>query len=293
VPDGRGLVVVLNSEAGSAAAEEFRDRLARQLPAAEVVEAAPGDDLAEVMEKAAENATVLGAAGGDGTVGCATAVALRRGLPLVVIPAGTLNHFAAELGVEDLDDAVDAVRRGAAVEVSIGSASADGDDLFFLNTFSLGTYPELVRRRERRERWLGKWVALAVALVEVLGRAERLRVDVDGLPRRVWLLFGGNGRYHPPGFAPTWREQLDDDCIDLRIVDAERPFSRMRLVLAVLSGRLGRCRVYEERVVDRVALRLDGDGHRLARDGESQPSPPQLVLRTAGKRLVVYSAVSE
>jgi diacylglycerol kinase family enzyme/membrane-associated phospholipid phosphatase len=293
LPDGTGLVVVVNAAAGSADADEVRDALGERLPGSEVVVSSEGEDLAEVFGKVAERATVLGVAGGDGTVNCAAQAALKHDLPLAVVPAGTLNHFAAELGIDDADDIAAAVQRGEAVEISVGSAAPDGDDLYFLNTFSLGTYPELVRRRERRERWLGKWGALAVALAEVLGRAEPLHIEVDDQPRRVWLLFGGNGRYHPPGFAPTWRDRLDDARIDVRIVDAEQPFGRLRLVAAVLSGRLGRCRVYEERVVDRLSVRLPGDGHRLARDGEAQPAPRELVLRPAARRLVVYRPASE
>jgi undecaprenyl-diphosphatase len=135
---------------------------------------------------------------------------------------------------------------------------------------------------------LGKWPALAVALVEVLGSAESLDLVVDGEPRRLWLLFGGNGRYHPDGFAPSWRERLDEERIDVRLVDAGSPFARTRLVAAVLSGRLGRCRVYEERLVESLSLRLPEGQRRLARDGEVHDAPVDLVLRPAGRRLVVY-----
>ncbi len=287
IADGAGLVLVANPSAGSAPADDLRDELLRELPHAEVIVCEEGDDVAKTLDKAAARATVLGVAGGDGTVNCAASAALEHGVPLAVLPAGTLNHFAAELGITDLDDLVRAVRNGEAAEVTVGSAAEAGDDLYFLNTFSIGVYPELVRRREARERWLGKWLALGVALVEVLRHAEPLEVELDGRSRRLWLLFGGNGRYHPPGFAPSWRESLDDEVVDLRLVDATSPWARSRLVAAVLSGRLGRTRVYEEREVDRADIRLTGR-HELARDGEIQPAPDRLVLQSARRRLVVY-----
>jgi hypothetical protein len=56
----------------------------------------------------------------------------------------------------------------------------------------------------------------------------------------------------------------------------------------VLSGTLGRCRVYEERVVDRMSLRLGEPDQRMARDGEIHSAPEDLVLRPAARRLVVY-----
>lgn len=293
LPGGEGLTVVVNLGAGSAGGQRMRDDLTRALPAADVVMCDDPDQLEKCLEAAAESAKALGIAGGDGTVGCGAAVALRRDLPLAVFPAGTLNHFAADLGIDDVEAVADAVTAGEAAQVCVGSAVPDGDDFFFLNTFSIGVYPEMVRRREKRERWLGKWPALAVALAEVLHSAEPLAVEIDGAQRRLWLLFGGNGRYHPAGFAPSWRERLDDPRIDVRMVDATAPLARTRLVAAVLSGRLGRSRVYEERRVKRLALRISEDDVELARDGEVGPRPPELCLRAAARPLVVYRPAPE
>ena len=286
LPDGDGLVVVIN--AGAASVRDEADALKRQvleqLPRAEVVECSEPEKIADELSAAASRARVLGVAGGDGTVSCAAGTALQAGVPLVVLPAGTLNHFAAELGV-DVEGALKAVATGSAVEVSVGTA---GQDLPFLNTFSLGLYPELVERRERRERAVGKWPALALALVEVLGRAEPAAVRIDGQDRRVWLVFGGNGRYHPAGFAPSWRERLDEDIVDVRIVDAVQPLARTRLVAAVLTGLLGRSRVYEERAVERMEIEFLDPDPMLARDGESQEAPTTITLRPDPRRLVVY-----
>jgi diacylglycerol kinase family enzyme/membrane-associated phospholipid phosphatase len=288
VSDGTGLVLVVNDDAGSGGADDVVRLVSERLPAAEVVVADDGTDVVKCLRETAQRARVLGVAGGDGTVAAAATVAVAEDVPLAVFPAGTLNHFAHELGIDSPDDTIEALVRGDAAEVVLASAAENGEDLLFLNTFSLGVYPELVQRRERRERWLGKWAALGVALVEVLHQAEPREIEIDGETRVVWLLFAGNGRYHPAGFAPSWRERLDDDCVDVRIVDADKPLGRSRLVLAVLSGTLGRCRVYEARVVDRMKLRLGKQGQRMARDGETQPAPDELVLRPASRRLVVY-----
>jgi hypothetical protein len=61
----------------------------------------------------------------------------------------------------------------------------------------------------------------------------------------------------------------------------------------VLSGRLGRCRVYEERRVDELALTITGDDVQLARDGEVGPLPPELCLRPSARPLVVYRPAPE
>jgi undecaprenyl-diphosphatase len=287
LPDGEGLVLVVNLAAGSAQEREITERVAADLPAASVVTVDPEDDVERCIADAAGRAKVLGVAGGDGTVNCAAGVALDRDLPLAVVPAGTLNHFAADLGLDDIDDVIDAVRRGQAVEVDVGCAETDDGDRPFVNTFSVGVYPDLVRHREKRERWLGKWLALTVALVEVLHRAEPLEAEFGGEQRRLWLLFAGNGHYEPDGFAPSWRPRLDDGKIDVRIVDANQPWARVRLVFAVMSGRLGRSRVYDEHVVDRLDLRFE-DPVRSARDGEIEAPLRRVTLRSTARRLTVY-----
>lgn len=289
LPDGAGLVVVINESAGSGErADEVQAELRASLPAADVVRCGPDDDVADCLRAAAERATVLGVMGGDGTVNCAAGIALDARLPLAVIPGGTLDHFASEVGVRSVSDVVAAVQGGSAVEITVGSADPAGKGLYFLNTFAVGVYPELVKERERREKVLGKWPAMAVAMLKVMRRAEAVDIEVDGMPRRVWTLFAGNGHYHPAGFAPSWRERLDDGCIDVRIIDADQPLSRARLVAAVLTGRLGRSRVYEQRLVGSLPVRSRQGGLRLARDGEVGEGPNQLTLRAAADKLVVY-----
>ncbi|MGH3780413.1 MAG: diacylglycerol kinase family protein [Pseudonocardiaceae bacterium] len=86
-------------------------------------------DLAKQMEAELDAAVApvraLGVAGGDGTVAAVAAVAAGRGLPLVVVPAGTLNHFARDVGVPELSDAVKAVHDGSVVAVTGRTRSAE------------------------------------------------------------------------------------------------------------------------------------------------------------------------
>jgi undecaprenyl-diphosphatase len=262
-PEGEGLVVVVNASAGSA--DKVVEELRAELPGAEIVEvdAGAGDDLSAALEDAADRARILGVAGGDGTVNAAAEVAAACKMALVVVPGGTLNHFAHALGVETIADAASAVRDGRVVAVD----RADIDGHTFLNTGSIGSYTELVDAREKLERRIGKWPAMVVALFHVLRHSEPVAVELDGVATTVWMVFIGNCRYHPDGFGPSWRERLDDGILDIRIVHGH-PWSRTRLLASVLTGTLGRCRVYEQRCVPRMQVRsLDGP-LRLARDGE-------------------------
>ncbi|GAA0665168.1 bifunctional phosphatase PAP2/diacylglycerol kinase family protein [Kitasatospora atroaurantiaca] len=299
LPRGAGLSVVVNISAGPGVPprggqgpDPVVEELRALLTEAEIQVCGPGDDLAELMDRAAARAVraggALGVCGGDGTVNLAATVAARELLPLAVFPGGTLNHFAVDLGSPTLRATAEAVETGSAAAVDLGRLRGDGLDRIFLNTFSIGVYPDLVRVRERLEKRLGKWPALGVALVRVLAAAEPVPVAVSGVPRRLWLLFAGNGAYDPPGFAPSHRSRLDDGLLDIRVVDGSRPFARTRLLAAFLSGTLGRSRVYREARLPALDLTdLRGVGH-LALDGEAVPAPDRLLLGKASRPLTVY-----
>lgn len=287
--DGDGLVVVINEGAGSGEqADAVEKELGVALPAAEVVRCGAHDDIEELLRAAGARARVLGVMGGDGTVNCAAGIALENGLPLAVLPGGTLNHFATELGLREVGQVIEAVRTGDALEISVGSASPTGEGLYFLNTFAVGVYPEIVERRERREKLLGKWLAMALATLETMRHAQPIELEIDGTRRSVWTLFAGNGRYHPDGFAPSWRERLDEDVVDVRLITAERPLSRLRMTAALLTGRLAQSPVYEQRLAASLNVEGRDAGLQLARDGEVGDGPAQLTLHSTPRKLVVY-----
>lgn len=274
-PDGAGVVIVVNCGAGSAETTETAAHIRERLPAAEVIEPDEDDDVSGALAKAAAGATVaLGAAGGDGTLSAAAAVAHDHGLPLLAVPAGTLNHFARDLGLLSIDDGIDALRRGEVVDVDLASVG----ERIFVNTASFGAYTDLVDAREALEGRIGKWPAVAVALVRVLRHADPVELTVDGRRRRLWLGFIGAGRYRPSGFAPTWREVLDDGLLDIRLVDANMPLARTKLVASVLTGRLGRSTVYEQRVATTLHLSTDADELRVALDGEVLDVPSDVLV---------------
>jgi undecaprenyl-diphosphatase len=282
-PTGEGLTVVVNQSAGSALARDPVTKLREGLPDARIIEVDEGDDLQAALEEAAQG-RVVGIAGGDGSVNAAAEVAQRAGKPLLVVPAGTLNHLARDLGLDSVDDAVAAVREGSAAAIDV--ATIDGRP--FLNTASFGSYVELVDARERLQSVIGKWPAVVVALVRVLRKAEPCQVEIDGKVTAVWMIFFGNCRYHPSGFAPSWRERLDDGEIDVRIVEGSAPWARVRLVTAVLTGRLGRCRVYTQRQAREVKVRSRQGPMRLARDGETFDGSAEFVVAKDGRTLPVY-----
>ena len=241
----------------------------------------------------------IGVAGGDGTVAAAAAVAGRWKLPMVVVPTGTLNHFARDVGVYDLQEAVDASGAGEAVAVDLalvelhpGRGADPATEAVarlhcFLNTASLGSYPDLVRLREQWQGRWGKWPAFAAALITVLRRAEPVSIKIDDQWRKVWFLFVGNGPYHPKGMVPAWRPTLDSGLLDVRLLRADVRFSRTRAVACLLLGAFGHSRVYQEWEAPELDVELAVPG-MLATDGEVIGTAGRYTFRVASDPIAVY-----
>ncbi|MFI6370313.1 bifunctional phosphatase PAP2/diacylglycerol kinase family protein [Streptomyces sp. NPDC050546] len=286
--EGEGLVLVANTAAGTA---ERGRALRDELPRAEVVECEPQDVSAE-LEKAAGRARVLGVCGGDGTVNTAARIALGHRLPLAVLPGGTLNHFAYDLGVEDARDLARALRQGDAVRVDVGRFSCGEEHGVFLNTCSVGVYPELVRERERWSHRIGGWPAGVLAARRVL-RADRhpLEAEFQGRTRPLWLLFAGNGTYHRVGLAPGRRLDLADGQLDVRVVHGgRRPAAR--LLAAALAGPLTRSPAHAAVQVGRLRLDHVAPGTLLAYDGEVIDVEGRVTLEKLPEALTVYRPVT-
>ncbi|HEX2178611.1 MAG TPA: diacylglycerol kinase family protein, partial [Actinomycetota bacterium] len=279
-----GMTFVVNADAGPAFSRPPAQAIQAALPKAKVILVDEPEEWEPAWRQAADG-RAIGIAGGDGSVNSAAEVAMANGLPLAVVPAGTLNHLARDLGIETVEDTIDAIHQGRAAALDV--ATIDGR--VFLNTASFGSYVELVDTRQKLEDRIGKWPAVVVALVRVLRASKPIEVEIDGRPRSLWMIFIGNCRYHPKGFAPSWRERLDDGLLDVRMVDGTQPYARTRLLLAVLSGTLGRCRVYEHQLVKQLKVRsLDGSRLRLARDGETFEGSAEFTVSKLDRPLPIY-----
>jgi undecaprenyl-diphosphatase len=263
--DGEGLVVAVNPRSGRDD-EDPAAEIAKLLPRAEVLAIDEEHGVPELLTEAARSgrARALGVAGGDGSVAAAAAVALEHGLPLAVLPAGTLNHFARDVGIATPEEAADAVRRGQAVEVDV----ADVNGTPFLNTASIGVYPEMVDRRDELSGRLGKWAALVVATGQVLRRSDPVYAELDGRPVRFWVLFIGNCVYTPRGLSPAWRPSLEDGLLDVQYLRADIRWSRTRAVLTTLLGISERTSSYAQTQARELEVRTR-EPQRVAYDGET------------------------
>jgi diacylglycerol kinase family enzyme/membrane-associated phospholipid phosphatase len=286
--EGEGLSIVVNTLGGSFK-EETAAALQEVFPKAHIRTVTPGEDLRAAISETADfpGTRAMGVWGGDGTVGASAAAAVERFLPLLVLPGGTLNHFARDAGIGSLKDALAAASRGEAALADVGSVTVERGlagkpetaEVLMLNTSSVGLYPDLVRRREHLQPAMGKPLAGVVAMIRTFAAGTPTTLTVDGRRHRVWIAYVGRGRYYPRDHAPLLRPVLDDGVLDVRMITADESFARLRLLWSVLTGTVATSRITHLSEATHVRIEANGSPMVLAVDGEA----------LAGVRSVEYS----
>lgn len=264
-PRGAGVTVVVNPASGSGTGARVLDEVRDALPEAEIVELREDDDVPAVFRSAAQRADVLAVGGGDGTVAVAASIALEEGVPLAVLPAGTFNHFAKDIGCDSTAKTVAAIQGGT---VSCVDVVCLNEKQMVVNTASIGAYPQFVQTREKLEHRIGKPLAGIYAMFHTLRRDQPVRIKYDNQTLQTSLFFLGNSIYLPSGFAPSRRTRMDDGLIDIRILETGRPLAKWRILVALMFGRLTRSPLYRELRVPEFAFESVDGPTVLALDGE-------------------------
>ena len=263
VPPVAGLLLI-NPRAGtgSPTAEELAAAARSRGIEAHILGA---DDDAVELARAAE-AEVLGAAGGDGTVASVASAAVERDLPFVVVPYGTRNHFARDLGLDSDPLASLEAFDGEERRVDVGRVG----ERRFLNNVSLGQYATLVHRREHHRRRRQLFAGLR-ALVLSLRRRPGVWAKVDGEPVAARVLLVANNAYELSLFSLGERARLDEG----------------RLHLYTARGVLPRA--WDERSGERFELDAPGGKVRAAIDGEPAEleTPLELAVEPGALRVLL------
>jgi undecaprenyl-diphosphatase len=274
-------VVFVNPDSG--AEPTGKPDVAAHFRAHEVVECDP-DELPDGIRDARDRKVdFVAIAGGDGTIRCAAQLLAGTDVPLLPVPTGTRNHFARELGIEDLDAAGRVAGSGVRCRVDLGEVNGQR----FVNNSSVGIYPRIVVTRETHERRWPKGLSTVAAAWEQLRHGRRFEVTVDGRSYRAWMVFIGNGRYGKGLLRLNQRQALDENTLDFRLARADSPFARTRVVLSVLGGVLDRSPLLVQRESQQLELDLDRPMVEVALDGEVERLKPPLVYRSVPGALSV------
>lgn len=292
----KAVAFLLNARAGTCdvpAATALIEKLgAEHGIAVDVVAFEPGSDLTALARKAVERgAEIVAAGGGDGTMNAAATALVGTETALGVLPLGTLNHFAKDLGIPlKLEDAIRNLFSGRVVAVDVGEVN----DRFFINNSSLGLYPRIVRQREaHQKRGLPKWIAFIRALFYVAQHhtALYMRIKIDNARtefRRTPFLFIGNNRYVLSGLQIGKRTALTGARLWLCKAPGIDRAALLRLTLRALSGRL-RDDDLEAEEVQEAWIEVHAPRPQVATDGEVQTmtSPLHYRIRPQALKVIV------
>lgn len=291
------VAVVLNPRSGHGATEaterEIRAEFARHGREATLFTASqllPID--AQARAAAESRPRVVVAAGGDGTVSAVAAEAAARSIPLGVLPVGTLNHFAKDLGLPlVLKEAVEVVSTGIPRRVDVGEVNGR----VFINNSSLGVYPRIVAFRNRyQETGLAKWAAALWGTLTVLRRRPfmdvRIVVEDHPVVRRTPFVLVGNNEYRMKGLHATSRDTLSGGCLSVYVMDARRRRSLLGLGLKVLLRGVDQVAELELFRVGEARIETRRSRLQVAADGEVVTLASPLTYRCRPGALTVIAA---
>ena len=247
--------------------------------AAEALRAVGGFDIRagapDTLDRAVRDAVASGArrvlvAGGDGTIGSAAGVLAGTAVELAILPCGTLNHLAKDLGLPlELDRAAMVALRGHAVPVD----AAVVNERIFLNTSSVGAYVTFVRARERLEHRLGYHIASLIAGARLLVHLPLFSVSL-AVEGRVCeyltpLVFIGVGERELK--LPMLGARVEGGRTGLHVMVVRRRSGARTVALGLAAAARGVGHVARSLAMDAFLVdscRITPRTHRLSVDGE-------------------------
>jgi diacylglycerol kinase family enzyme len=278
-PRPRHPVLIMNPKSGGGKAERFRLADECKARGIEPIVLRQGDDLLQLAEDAiARGADVIGMAGGDGSQALVASVAARHQIPHVVIPAGTRNHFALDLGLDrnDVVGALDAFTDGAERRIDL----AEVNGRVFVNNASLGLYAKIVQSEDYRD---AKLKTAADVLPNLLGPdATPLDLRFTGPDGTQYptaeLILVSNDPYQLDyiGGRGT-RARLDAGVLGVVAARITGPVAAQRFVALQAAGQIRRFEGWLEWTAARFQVGSGGPVE-IGIDGEALTMEPPLVF---------------
>jgi len=257
------------------------------------VELIAGGDCAvrcKTLAKRGEKLVVVG--GGDGTISAAASALVGTKTALGILPLGTLNHFARDLGIPtDLQEAAKLIASRKERRVDV----AEMNGRIFINNSAIGLYPLMVRDREFQQEQLGrnKKLAMIVASLRTLVRFrhQRLTLTVNDEKARVDtpLLFVGNNDYRVDLGAPGQRDSVEDGRLSVFVM---RKKTRAGFIAASVRALLNRARpddMVQLEDVQRLRVASSRGALAVSLDGEVVREAPPLDYKIRRKALRVIA----
>jgi diacylglycerol kinase family enzyme len=290
-------VVLLNRDGGAVRADpQIAEKVGQALAAAGVpaeIELVSGGECSVRCRAIAERGDpLLIVGGGDGTIGAAASALAGSQMKLGILPLGTLNHFARDLGLPaDVGESAAIIAVGNARWVDV----AEMNGQIFINNSAIGLYPLMVVDRDLQRKRLGrsKRLAMVVATIRTLVRFghQRLTLTINDQQERADtpLLFVGNNDYRIDLGAPGRRESLEAGQLSVLVM---RKKTRRGFIGASIRALLNRARPDDMERIDGVErLRVSSRRSQLtvSLDGEVVSAAPPLDYKIRKRALRVIA----
>jgi len=229
------------------------------------------------------------AAGGDGTISSVVQALVNSEAVVGVVPLGTYNHFARDLGVPlDWREALDVALSGTVRQVDTGRVN----DRFFINNVSIGLYPELVARREERGRDYPRWKARLHAAYATLRKYPHvtLAIETEYLHEvvRTHVFLVSNNSYDLSRIgveAP--RSTLEEGRLSVYWLPHIPRIALMRFLAHYLAGRVRNAPGFRSFRTTHLKVQSAKKRLSLGVDGEVVAMAPPLVITIVPKSLLV------
>lgn len=266
-------------------AEQLQAELAPHCGSFTLRQSRRGSDLPGLAKQVAgEGFDLVIAAGGDGTQSAVAGALTGTGVAMGVLPGGTFNYFARDLGVgETIEDALATLKDARLEPVDVG----DVNGLIFLNNVSLGAYPQILKTREGvYERWGRSRIAAYWSVLVALRRLRRpmqLVARVDGESRSFTsaLVFVARSAYQMDSFGLDGAEAIRNGQFAVLIAKAKKPLPLMRSAVRLAFGHSAKDSDFDLIVTDHLQIETPQRRQLVAHDGEKTVlhSPFRLQVR--------------
>jgi len=285
------VLIVANPSAGHGGdlAAVVAAGLRRRGTAVEVIETRKSGDVEQAVA-ADRDHDVIAVAGGDGSIneavnGLATC---DRRPALALIPAGTANVLAAEIGLAvDADTIIDTILNGQPRPIALGRVNARYFVLMAgigLDAAVVAAVPAGLKRRTGKAAYLVTFLKLWLK-----GWQRPLRAVIDGQERRAAGLILCNARHYAGRFEMARQADISAPTLEIVVFKTSGRLANLWLGLLMIAGRLAQSRLVEITTARQILVTAEGqDALPVQVDGDDWGSLP--IDCTAGAATITLLA---
>ncbi|WP_375203307.1 diacylglycerol/lipid kinase family protein [Hyphococcus sp.] len=221
--------------------------------------------------KNADDSSMVAIAGGDGTLAMAAAAFLNTQIPVLLLPGGTMNLIAHDLGIGgDLEMAVRNVAACRPRRIDVATIN----DRAFLNNVVFGDYAEMAEARETirdAESMDERLGAISEATHTFMNSTPRnFRIEYPGGVREIGsnvLMVSNNPYTHAMDMRPR-RKRLDSGKLTIYLAESQDGIDLIARLVEVMRGELGQSSAIEHVDAEYCVIHADSDTILAAVDGE-------------------------